>query len=1283
MLDGAIVIPIQTLVWNVLFEVAALLWLVNRALLSVGYFIMALTGWITQNAFAPLLTVISDQTGVLVGPIFVLALTILGLTYILAVFGNFEVVNLRAATLWLLFAGFLFTFGPSAYTGMENLRRLMGGGFYEAGVTALNDASSASGLSVIGATPGDTIPAPTDQFGQFLPGVPGAAAVDGLDVALAYVAADGYDALAAAGSSHPIARLPYQMVALNQGGFFDPATGPTMFGSMSDQDRQASIGQGIQGVWRLFTLLFIVIFGIIEQLVNFLMACAFAVAFFSMFIAVLFAFFRRTEPIAWGALNLIIELFIQSLINSLLMSLILGFVMIGANTNNAILLLGTSIVGLYLSWNLLQGCIKGLMNSTERLYKSFSAATGGNFATLGETNQAAVSAALSAATGASVLAGGGSFLQAAGATFGDQRTAQAMNYAARMLGGEDTLLGSAAQALGEGASARSLGGPLGGYLLGKQTQQRRNDQQARTQRQSYVGDLDEKQDAALLTYRTTGYAEELDTAFSSQDVPRVQALEDQFDEDDFATTVQAVRRVRNDNPQLSPQSPIFQEKVRNELPAPLREMEPPALQAFAELFGGVADTSAYQSALAQFTPQPNYTVGEADRARDAAVAGKLPLEEAFSPDDAHRVAQLMDAYDDDDFALLVDAVRATRQAQPDAQPGSLSVLQATRQNLPPHLQNVPSRDLAAFSKAFGASANRPAIPDEPAKPYVGAADQARDGVVELFQDGAEDRDILQQAFLPREAQDVATLAREYGQDDFAAVVGAVRQARTADPELEAGSPSAVRATRKLLPPRLKPMPSRDLTAFSRAFGVSPDVPALRNDEDPERLRRPTRAPALPPLPTVDHSATQPLELPNGEPALPASATDLYQQPAIPPTFATPVEHALGLDQPAIPTPLVGLRRMKPAQRQGLEQGGIDNMEKLADATLPQIMQAAQVTELRADEWRTSARTVVRAQAARTRQQVEQLETVPPLPQPTVEQQPLPVVNSTPLAPMPGLGQGRLQRLATQGITTAEQFVAADRGQIAQNLRVSVGQVQTWQQTAQSSLIAPALVATTPAANANPPDSTLPIVPTPTVNPVPTAPASMNPTPARTVLPIPTATPVPPAPRPAVPTPTVNPTPVPPAPVNYTPAVPVLTNPTPPRPVAATPTANPTPVPPAPANYTPAAPVSTNPTPPRPAAPTSVNPTFVPPVPTTYAPADPGAIKPTAAPSSVAPTSTTNPSPVSAVPAAYVLVDPGATKPIAPSRPPTSKPPAARTDDLPEPPDWPPSLPPDGPIWEEE
>src|SRR5262249_43621288 len=123
------------------------------------------------------------------------------------------------------------------------------------------------------------------------------------------------------------------------------------------------------------------------------------------------------------------------------------------------------------------------------------------------------------------------------------------------------------------------------------------------------------------------------------------------------------------------------------------------------------------------------------------------------------------------------------------------------------------------------------------RPYTGSADADRDMVVERVQSGDEDPSLLKQAFPPREAGEIEALVRAYARSEFAAVVQAVRQARTADPDLPPGSPQFLRATRKMLPESLKQMPSRDLTAFSRAFGAPADMPGIPTEEDMPLLRR--------------------------------------------------------------------------------------------------------------------------------------------------------------------------------------------------------------------------------------------------------------------------------------------------------------------------------------------------------------------------------------------------------------------------------------------------------------
>jgi hypothetical protein len=1075
MLDGAIIIPLQAMLWGLLFEVAALLWIVDRALLLVAYFTMSLTAWITEQVFAPLLTVIGNQTEVLVGPVFVIAISVLGLTYLMAVFGRFEVVNPRSAILWLLFASALYTFGPNFYLGMEEFRRVISGEFYEMGISAFNDGGTVSGLGAIGTNPTDQVPIPTDQLGSYLPS---AASIDGIDVALSYLDADGAD-LIGTGGSHPPIRVPWNMALAGSGGFFDPATGPTAFNSMDEVGRQESIARALQGVARLLTAVLIALFAVVEQLIHFLMASAFAISFASMFIACLFGFFIRTEPIAWGSLQLIIELFIQTVINALLMSLVLGFVLIGANTGNAVLLLGGSIAGLWMAWNLLQGALKGVMNSGERLYKSFANATGGNFATVGETNasvgQAASTAAqmaLGAATGAAVLAGGGSLLQAAGSAFGDNRTAQTMSYASRMLGGQDTLLGGVAEQLGEGASARGMGGPLGGYLLGGQTARQREDERDRQSRENYRGADDLRRDAAVNGFDPDGL-EDSESPFTSDQAARVDALSQVYAPDDFDAAVQTVRRVRNTQPDLEPSSPAFQRAVRQNLPANLQGMDSAALSDFSTLFGAPADNtpSPYQQAVAASLPLP--PLPSADMNRDAAVADyrasgdPAALADAFSPDDANRVAQLMDAYDDDDFAALTEAVRVNRDANPDQTPGSQQALQSTRRLLPANLRQMPSADLNAASLAFGGSPVAPAVRSSVA---VGALDADRDAALAAFRLSG-DASTLDEGFSSTDATDIALLNERYRGDDFDSVVAAVRQVRTADPDLEAGSTAALRATRRQLPAALQQMPSNDLAAFSRVFGASADRPTVTAPARPVRGGRDAGATRGRPSAGEPSFASDPFgdaPSPDFDADLPDSMTALERlrgydlDDVLPPVEASrAVSHDLGVDNftdnltaRSISAGSEALDRLRRYDNEDLPSSAQPFPPAATSPAAPELP----LTPLSANADLGRAAAPVPAIQPLRRNPIRPLSppssaaAIPPSTEPPpsipVATAPLPAESTanlgTPIPRMPQLGQARRDRLATMGITTAEALRAAEPAAISSALRVSPAQVMAWQ-----------------------------------------------------------------------------------------------------------------------------------------------------------------------------------------------------------------------------------------------
>src|SRR5690554_2343315 len=127
MLDGAIVVPVMQMLYSVLYELAAVLWGLQRALLLTGYVVMAITDWLVSQAFTPLLSSLGAQTEIFLGPIFTTALLVLAGTYLLGVFLRIRVVEFKSAVVWLLVALLLFQGGPQLYQGVEEARRGIAG----------------------------------------------------------------------------------------------------------------------------------------------------------------------------------------------------------------------------------------------------------------------------------------------------------------------------------------------------------------------------------------------------------------------------------------------------------------------------------------------------------------------------------------------------------------------------------------------------------------------------------------------------------------------------------------------------------------------------------------------------------------------------------------------------------------------------------------------------------------------------------------------------------------------------------------------------------------------------------------------------------------------------------------------------------------------------------------------------------------------------------------------------------------------------------------------------
>lgn len=462
MLDG-VVIPVQQMVYSFLYFFAETLWGINQAIILVGYYVLSITSWLSQQMFQPLLESIGNSTDNLLLPVFTMAMLTLGITYLLGTFGVFRVVEFKSAVMWCAVAIMWFQFGPEIYLGFEGFRRNLSGGFYG---TVFNDvvgsSGSIEGLGQVGDGGDMQIDPPVNNFGLYLSFD---TSIDGLDIALAYLDANGCDVLRAVGCPYQLmpdgsaGSMPHSWYRSDGNLYIDNHS--FFYGNgMTQAERQTSLDQAARAIWVALSGTVVSTFGLLEQIIQLLLTIAFGIAFASFFIAILFAFFKKTEPVTWAVFDIILGLFVQSIINSLLLALVLAFVSVAGATGNGILLLGVGFLGIILVVILLIGAGQAILGSLNGLMGAFGQATGGNLSAAGNVTQLIGAAA----TGGATLATGGTIAQSVGATLGPS-TGQQAYYASRAFGGENTTLGRMANEVAQGATA-SYAGPIGGAALG-------------------------------------------------------------------------------------------------------------------------------------------------------------------------------------------------------------------------------------------------------------------------------------------------------------------------------------------------------------------------------------------------------------------------------------------------------------------------------------------------------------------------------------------------------------------------------------------------------------------------------------------------------------------------------------------------------------------------------------------------------------------------------------------------------------------------------------------------
>jgi hypothetical protein len=501
-------IQIDTLWWNLMFALAGMGWSLQRAFLMMGYTIELMNQWLINNAFTPLITQTNASLQVAVSISFIVALLILGITYLLAAFARMRIVEPRSAIAWYLAGALFFSLGPSLYQGFSDFRRDISQAFYAtslSGLAAVTGSAFTSLGSVDSADMG--ILNLCDNFGSYMP--VWNYTIDGLDVALAYLRADGIDLMGYPSTPRdPLCQphTPDPATGLWTAGsvpwewrrpesFFANDRDPVFFPAMTALERSASKEMASAAQGRLLTAWPLILFGVTEQLVYLLLTIAQGLTFISFGVAILFAFFKKTEVIARSIIDLWIELIIQTIVIALIQSLVVTFFLAGTASGNGIVVLGVGLICLIFMVIVLFSGVKAVWNSFNRLFNAFGQATGGavispgaaavtvgaaavGTAALGAAAYSgAVSMGSSAMAGATALRSGATPAQAAGLAFGGvEPIADAARAITRLPALRGTPLGDAAEQFTEGATVRrvardvpliggALGPRIGGQLL--------------------------------------------------------------------------------------------------------------------------------------------------------------------------------------------------------------------------------------------------------------------------------------------------------------------------------------------------------------------------------------------------------------------------------------------------------------------------------------------------------------------------------------------------------------------------------------------------------------------------------------------------------------------------------------------------------------------------------------------------------------------------------------------------------------------------------------------------
>jgi hypothetical protein len=113
---------LDELQYNLIVLLAGIHWSLQRVVLMAGFTIKLIDQWLAEHAFMPLISQTNDSLRIAVSYVFIVALLVLGITYLLSALIRLDVVNPRSALMWYVAGLLFFSVGPSFYQGMNSFR---------------------------------------------------------------------------------------------------------------------------------------------------------------------------------------------------------------------------------------------------------------------------------------------------------------------------------------------------------------------------------------------------------------------------------------------------------------------------------------------------------------------------------------------------------------------------------------------------------------------------------------------------------------------------------------------------------------------------------------------------------------------------------------------------------------------------------------------------------------------------------------------------------------------------------------------------------------------------------------------------------------------------------------------------------------------------------------------------------------------------------------------------------------------------------------------------------